>query len=130
MANDLLHKSDREFILRELTNAPDSVLAQAYHAWSIVRAACLVVRADSAGPKTGPQTEPVAAETPAEEPPKPRVNKSPGKPTIGKIGQATVADLTKMLSDGKQPPKRFEQHMRLLWERKIVGFDGAEYYLL
>ncbi len=59
----------------------------------------------------------------------PRKNISPGEPAIGKIGMATVAEITKMLNSGQKLPAKFTEHMKLLWKRGEVKFDGKEYYL-
>lgn len=60
----------------------------------------------------------------------PRPNIDPGEPSIGKIGTNTKEQLLGMLSDGHQPPERWCEHMKLLWSRGVVGFDGEEYYTL
>lgn len=62
--------------------------------------------------------------------PEPRPNIDPGEPSIGKIGTNTKEQLLGMLSDGHQPPERWCEHMKLLWSRGVVGFDGEEYYIL
>ena len=59
-----------------------------------------------------------------------RPNIDPGEPSIGKIGTNTKEQLLGMLSDGHQPPERWREHMKLLWSRGVVGFDGEEYYTL
>jgi hypothetical protein len=58
-----------------------------------------------------------------------RKNVSPGNPTIGKIGTATTDELIAILNGGKQPPKNRSEHMKLLWKRGLVKYDGKEYYL-
>lgn len=75
-------------------------------------------------PPVKPAPEAVVEETPAERP-----NVSPGKPLISKIGTATTAEITKILNIGQQPPAKFKEHLKLLWSRGEVCFDGSEYYL-
>ena len=57
-----------------------------------------------------------------------RANVSPGEPTIGKMGKDTATSLLQHL-DAKQPDKKWVEHMKLLWKRGEVCFDGTEYYL-
>ena len=58
-----------------------------------------------------------------------RTNENPGPSAIGKIGTNTTEQLLGMLKDGHQPPEKWSEHMKLLWSRNIVKFDGKEYYL-
>lgn len=58
-----------------------------------------------------------------------RDNVNPGEPTIGKIGGGTKEQLLGMLRDGHQPPEKWGEHMKLLWSRNEVKFDGRNYYL-
>ena len=57
-----------------------------------------------------------------------RENFSPGVPTITKIGSNTLEQIIGMLNDGNQPPEKYSEHLKLLWARGKVKFDG-EYYL-
>ena len=58
-----------------------------------------------------------------------RNNVSPGEPAIGKIGSKTKEDLLFVISSGVQASAKFSEHMKLLWKRGEVKYDGQEYYL-
>ena len=57
-----------------------------------------------------------------------RKNFSPGVSTITKIGSNTLEQILGMVQDGNQPPEKYSEHLKLLWARGKVKFDG-EYYL-
>lgn len=58
-----------------------------------------------------------------------RANVSPGEPTITKIGKDTKAALLADIAhDGSQPVAKWAEHMKLLWKRGEVKFDGEDYY--
>jgi hypothetical protein len=64
----------------------------------------------------------------------PRPNISPGEPAIGKIGGATREYLLNELKAGDRTTEykdfhKFKEHLKLLWSRGEVKFDGDEYYL-
>lgn len=58
-----------------------------------------------------------------------RKNVSPGEPSIGKIGKDNVDTLIGLVGNGQQPAEKWKEHMKLLWKRGLVKFDGEEYYL-
>lgn len=58
-----------------------------------------------------------------------RKNVSPGEPNIVKCGISTMEILLNDLAKGVQPPVKYEEHMKLLWKRGKVKYDGKEYYL-
>ena len=58
-----------------------------------------------------------------------RPNVNPGIALIGKIGQSAKDDILVLLSRGVQPPAKYKEHMKLLWSRKEIKFDGAQFYL-
>lgn len=58
-----------------------------------------------------------------------RENVSPGEPSIGKIGKDNVDTLIGLVGNGQQPAEKWKEHMKLLWKRGLVKFDGEEYYL-
>ena len=62
-------------------------------------------------------------------PAEPRKNVSPGEPSITKIGSSTLEVVLGMLKDGHQPPEKYSEHMKLLWKRDKVKFDGSNFYL-
>jgi len=66
---------------------------------------------------------------PAAEDLPPRKNVSPGEPSITKIGMNTEGALFGVLSAGGQPEARYAEHLKLLWKRGKVKFDGTEYYV-
>ena len=59
----------------------------------------------------------------------PRKNVNPGTPSIGKIGSGTKEQLLEMLSEGHQPQAKWMEHLKLLWSRGEVKFDGYDFYL-
>ncbi len=122
--NKLLTDSDRAFALQQLQDAPDSVIANAFMELQTVRASVLSVRTAAGG------TPPVAVATTHEEVTvEKRKNVSPGLPSIGKIGGPTKTQVLGYLDNGTQPPAKFAEHLKLLWSRGEVKFDGKEYYL-
>lgn len=58
-----------------------------------------------------------------------RKNINPGLSTIGKIGSTTKAELLHILSCGAQPTAKFDAHMKLLWARGEVKWDGEVWYV-
>ena len=59
-----------------------------------------------------------------------RRNVNPGEPSIGKIGEATKMAILSDLANGRQPPHpKYTEHLKLLWKRGEVKWDGQEYYL-
>ena len=61
--------------------------------------------------------------------PSERENVSPGTPSITKIGVNTEGALFGVLRAGGQPEAKYAEHMKLLWARGKVKYDGKEYYL-
>ena len=59
----------------------------------------------------------------------PRKNVSPGEPSITKIGTNTREEIIGALKRGTQPLDKFREHLKLLWKRGEVKFDGEEYYV-
>ena len=59
----------------------------------------------------------------------PRKNVPPGLPTIGKIGTATKEYIFEALKKDIQPEAKYAEHMKLLWARGEIKFDGLQYYL-
>ena len=66
---------------------------------------------------------------PAAEDLPPRKNVSPGEPSITKIGVNTEGALFGVLRAGGQPEAKFAEHMKLLWKRGKVKFDGEQFYV-
>ena len=58
-----------------------------------------------------------------------RKNTSPGAPSIGKIGENAKAFILESLEAGAQPPGKYLEHMKLLWSRHIIKFDGENFYI-
>lgn len=117
----LLTQQDRAYILAQLALAPDSVLADAMLAFNTIRDKLVMVR------KMVEQPE--VAREPVNEAPAIRPNVSPGKSAITKIGSETKAALLLDVGCNKQPPAKYTEHLKLLWERCEVKFDGKEWYL-
>ena len=61
--------------------------------------------------------------------PSERANISPGEPSITKIGVNTEGALFGVLRAGGQPEAKFAEHMKLLWKRGKVKFDGEQFYV-
>lgn len=61
--------------------------------------------------------------------PEERKNFSPGVSKISKIGSSTREALLDTLESGLQPDKKWSEHLKLLWSRHEIKFDGKEYYL-
>ena len=120
---NLLHPEDRAYILEQLKLAPDSVLADAMLAFNAIRDKVVIVRKMTEHPAAPLE------EAPNEEQIKPRPNVPPGVATISKIGSGTKEELLKMLGQGIQPPAKYREHLKLLWERGEVKFDGKEFWL-
>lgn len=59
----------------------------------------------------------------------PRKNISPGEPSITKIGMNTEGALFGVLRAGGQPEAKYAEHLKLLWKRGKVKFDGEEYFV-
>ena len=58
-----------------------------------------------------------------------RKNVSPGEPSITKIGTNTEGALFGVLRAGGQPEAKYAEHMKLLWKRDKVKFDGEKFYV-
>ena len=59
----------------------------------------------------------------------PRLNVSPGVPSITKIGGKAKEHVLDCLRLGNQPSPAYAEHMKLLWSRGEIKFDGKEYYV-
>ena len=116
----MLTDQDRAFIYEQLSMASDDILIRAYQEFDRTRTAALSIRKQA-----GQATEPEEAE--------PDVirskNVNPGETTITKIGAATEIEIIKMLQSGQQPPEKYTPHLKLLWKRDKVMFDGKEWYV-
>lgn len=58
-----------------------------------------------------------------------RENVSPGEPSITKIGSNTREEIIEALKRGVQPLDKFREHLKLLWKRGEIKFDGKEYFI-
>ena len=61
--------------------------------------------------------------------PSERKNVSPGEPSITKIGSATKETIVHALNTDTPLGDRYHDHLKLLWKRGEIKFDGKEYYL-
>lgn len=114
----LITDGDRAFILKALSGASDEVLVRAYQDWDAQRSAALDVRSKLGGLSTeevvvAPSTE--------------RKNFSPGASSITRMTSGTKSDILALLARGERPWGKFEEHLKLLWERGEVKFDGEWY---
>lgn len=133
-----MHLSDRDrsFILKQLATAPDSVLADAMLEYNLIRDKIVAVRKLAGGepPADAPVYNPTA-DVPIPAPDikivngDARPNVDPGKSTITRIGSSTKDSLVGLLRAGKQPDAKWSEHLKLLWQRDEVFFDGKEFYL-
>ena len=119
----LLHDSDRAYILEQLKLAPDSVLADAMLAFNVIRDKVVIVRKMTELATTSVNPAPSSEEA------KLRPNVPPGGSTITKIGSSTKEELLKTLGQGAQPSAKYQEHLKLLWERGEVKFDGQCWYV-
>jgi hypothetical protein len=76
----------------------------------------------------GAVREPLPA-TPKPSPDVERKNVSPGLPSITKIGENAKINILGGLKSGRQPGLKYAEHCKLLWQRKLLKFDGTSYYL-
>lgn len=127
----LLTDNDRNYILAQLAVAPDSVLADAMLAFDAIRNKIVAVRKFANENVSGSAPIVQVAIENAAEPEKEvvRKNVSPGPAAIGKIGSNTKDVIFEFLRDDKQPPTKYDDHLKLLWSRGEVKYDGKEWYL-
>lgn len=127
----LLTDNDRSYILAQLAMAPDSVLADAMLALDAIRIKIVEVRKFANGNVSGSAPVIQTAIEKAAEPAKEivRKNVNPGTSPIGKIGGNTKDVIFEFLRDDKQPPAKYNDHLKLLWSRGEVKYDGKEWYL-
>lgn len=120
---NLITDADRQYILNQLSNASDEVLVRAYQDWDAQRIAAVEVRG-----KIG-QTNYKAPEPPKAPLPSERENVAPGSSTITKIGAIAKEEILQILRRGDQPPAKYLEHCKLLWERGEIRFDGKEFWV-
>lgn len=114
----LITDGDRAFILQALTGASDEVLVRAYQDWDAQRSAALDVRSKLGG---------LSAEEVVVAPSTERKNFSPGASSISRMSAGTKSDILSLLARGEQPGDKYSEHLKLLWERGDVKFDGEWY---
>lgn len=117
----LISDADRTYILDQLKLAPDEVLVDAFLAWDGLRRktiACRNVMLDIESDKTA-----------VEAPPAPRQNVNPGKSSITRIGTDNKEHVLLMVERGNKIEAKWQEHLKLLWERGEVKFDGKDWYL-
>lgn len=117
----LITDADRAYILEQLKLAPDDVLVDAFLAWDGLRRktiACRNVILDIESDKAVTEASPV-----------PRINNNPGKSMITRIGTETKKELLSMIHGGVQPDAKWQDHLKLLWERGEVKFDGEDWWV-
>ena len=128
----LLTQQDRNYILEQLKLAPDNVLAEAMLKFNEMRDQVVQVRKLTAASEATVDTfskDITAYEAELVIKNALRKNVSPGKSSIGKIGSSTKDVIFELLRSDKKPAAKYDEHLKLLWERGEVKFDGEEYYL-
>lgn len=123
----LLTEADRAYILEQLKLAPDGILADAMLALNGLRDKIIDVRTLVLNKAV--DVRKLEVQESPEPNPVERPNVSPGASLISKIGGPTKALILEELAEGIQPGPKFPEHMKLLWARGEVKFDGEEYYL-
>jgi hypothetical protein len=146
---NILSEDERAALLRSLTDAPDEVLIDAVRqrkdwmkgiksSFDEVRNFVGMKVTESSKPPlnsgretgTGESSKKVDNDPEKVSHPTTRPNKSPGASSITKIGTKTKDDLIAVLRAGLQPNHdKFGEHLKLLWEREIVLYDGKEFYV-
>ena len=145
---NILSEDERAALLRSLSDAPDEVLIDAVRqrkdwmkgiksSFDEVRSFVgMKITEASPPPKSGRETERQTQQKVDNESsgstshPTTRPNKSPGHSSISKIGTKTKDEIIAVLKAGRQPNHdKYGEHLKLLWEREIVLYDGKEYYL-
>lgn len=58
-----------------------------------------------------------------------RKNVSPGTPSITKIGSGTRETIIHALATGTPLGERYAEHLKLLWKRGEIKFDGEQFYV-
>lgn len=146
--DNILSDNEREALLNALKNAPDEILIDAVRqrkdmihqinsSFKEVRSFCglRVIEAPVAkfsGREIGAGDSDKKVNNAVQEPAHPttRANKSPGASSITKIGGKTKDEILGVLKAGRQPNHdKYGEHLKLLWKREIVKFDGAIYYI-
>lgn len=133
---EILTNEERAKLLARLQDADDDILIKAVaelkERYSNVRADFGDIRGfiGAKAPVPPPTLMPAQAADPAPAPPPAgRENISPGDPAITKIGSNTKAELLALLHRKTQPGPKFAEHLKLLWARGEVKYDGAIYYV-
>ena len=58
-----------------------------------------------------------------------RKNVSPGEPSITKIGSGAKETIIHALNTGTPLGDRYTEHLKLLWARGEIKFDGEQFYV-
>ena len=58
-----------------------------------------------------------------------RKNVSPGEPSITRIGSGAKETIIHALNTGTPLGDRYTEHLKLLWKRGEIKFDGDEFYV-
>jgi len=58
-----------------------------------------------------------------------RKNISPGLSIIGKLGEKTKVIILDCLQKQVQPDEKYKEHLKLLWARGEVKWDGEVWYV-
>lgn len=134
----ILKNDERDALLKVLQTAPDEVLLDAVRQTKDHRLHIQNTLKEVQGycglkaielPKPQLDAKSVEAKAVLDATPTARKNINPGRPAIGKIGTKTTNELLDMLSKRVQPAEKWTEHMKLLWSRDIVKWDGSQWYV-
>lgn len=145
---NILSQFEREALIKSLSDAPDEILidavrqrkdwmtgirssfkeVQGFIGMKTIEAPAAKYSGSETG--TGGSSKKVDNDPEKVSHPTTRANKSPGASAIGKIGTRTKEELFAVLKAGRQPNHdKWGEHLKLLWSRDEVKYDGKEYYL-
>ena len=141
---NILSESERAALLHSLTDAPDEVLIDAVRQrkdWmKNIKSSFDEVR-NFVGMKVTESSKPPISTPPLTQKSEEskamldvvktaRANKTPGASSITKIGSKTKDEIIGVLKAGRQPNHdKYGEHLKLLWSRGEIKFDGSAYYL-
>lgn len=148
---NILSQLEREALIKSLSDAPDEILidavrqrkewmsgikssfkeVQGFIGMRVIETPTAKYSGSEIGTKDSSKKVDNDSETSGRDShPTTRINKSPGPSAISKLGSKTKDELIAVLKAGSQPNHdKWGEHLKLLWSRGEVKFDGAAYYL-
>jgi hypothetical protein len=133
---NLLSITEREALLKALSDAPDEILIDAVRqrkdwmktikqSFDEVRSFVGMKVVEAAKPPSQPA---ITKTVEVSNDPRPNIN--PGPSSITKIGTKTTDELLAVLKAGKQPNHdKYGEHLKLLWSRGVLNYDGKGYFI-